>query len=302
VSVLIERALDALEAAWGRRPAAGEVRVSFPSRAVFDTTAPGGEHAVVKVDADPSRPDRELLAMRHAAAAGVPVPRIVTTATVGDDLRVLVIEFVPGPLLGGPGASPASWRATGAVLARLHAAAPPPRAPAFGRDEPWWTFVRGWVERERVLLPSLGLDLRGIDVGAVCDEVLGALDALERPGGGGGVGVGTSTGVVPLVVVHGDLQPEHVVLGGDGEVAALLDWGDAGLADPAWEIAVLTLDDPERLGAVLEGYGAPGAERLRIERAHRPYRLLRYLGEISWLVEHGFDPAASVAGLAAMRR
>ena len=102
------------------------------------------------------------------------------------------------------------------------------------------------------LAPSLGIDLLGIDVDAVGDEVHRALDAA---------------GDVPLAFLHGDLQPEHVVLDDRGErVRALLDWGDASVGDPAWDIAVLTLDDPQQLDPVLDGYAAPPDERAASSR------------------------------------
>ncbi len=98
----------------------------------------------------------------------------------------------------------------------------------------------------------------------------------------------------PASWYHGDLQPDHVIVDRDsGEVAAIIDWSDQGKGDGAWDIAVLTLDDQSRLGAFLDGYDA--VERERLTRMLSFYRLVRWIGEIRWLTEHGFTDAAASA-------
>ena len=103
-------------------------------------------------------------------------------------------------------------------------------------------------------------------------------------------------------VLHGDPQPDHFLLddrpgAGLARIAALIDFGEACTGDPAWDLTILTLDNPGRLGDVLAGY-QPGAwltERLR--RMISPYRALRWLGEAHWLREHGFSPEEPLAAL-----
>jgi hypothetical protein len=130
-------------------------------------------------------------------------------------------------------------------------------------------------------------------------------------------------------VLHGDCQPSHFLLGvaepdarpggaepdarlgvpgadakfgpaerGAGDtIAAVIDFGDACTGDPAWDLAVLTLDDPGRLDDVLTGYAPQPRLARRISALAGPYRLLRRLGEASWLADHGFSPEPSVAPL-----
>ena len=58
--------------------------------------------------------------------------------------------------------------------------------------------------------------------------------------------------------VHGDLMHRHVFVGG-GHLAGIIDWGDAALADPHYELAKLHLDlfdgDKALLRAFLEASG-----------------------------------------------
>jgi aminoglycoside phosphotransferase len=58
--------------------------------------------------------------------------------------------------------------------------------------------------------------------------------------------------------VHADLTADHVFVK-DGSLAGVIDWGDATLADPYYELAALHLDafrlDKDLLRAFLRGYG-----------------------------------------------
>lgn len=83
-------------------------------------------------------------------------------------------------------------------------------------------------------------------------------------------------------------------------IAAVLDLGDACTGDPVWDLAVLTLDHPGRLDEVLAGYAPPLELTRRVAVLTQPYRLLRWLGEASWLHDHGFDPGPSIAPLRAV--
>jgi len=65
---------------------------------------------------------------------------------------------------------------------------------------------------------------------------------------------------------HGDLHPNNVV-GGDGRLTGVLDWGDLGVGDPATDLAAPWLHlDPEHHGAVWSAYGRVStATRARAE-------------------------------------
>ena len=87
------------------------------------------------------------------------------------------------------------------------------------------------------------------------------------------------------VVIHGDLQLDHVFVDGD-QVTGVLDWSEAGRGDAMYDLAILTLGHPEHLGDVSAGYG-DGVDRDVI----RAYWSLRSLMAVRWLIEHGFDPS-----------
>jgi Ser/Thr protein kinase RdoA (MazF antagonist) len=254
--------------------------VDFEDRVVFDAVLDGVD-IVVKVDTEVERHDREVAALRAAAAAGVPVADVVTVLAAGadDELRLLALRRVDGPTLRQRSHDVGSWRAAGAALAQLHRVTPPP---VLTGSAEWRDFLAWSCAAERTNAKRLGLD---VPVDAIHAELVDVFATLPEP---------------DLALIHGDAQPEHAVLDADGTVAAWLDLGDAMVGDPAWDIAVLVLDDPHRLDAVLDGYQPSAAMLDRVTLTLRPYRMLRYLGEAGWLVDHGFDPSESIAGLTAL--
>ncbi|HET7431232.1 MAG TPA: phosphotransferase [Nocardioides sp.] len=211
----------------------------------------------VKVDADQTRTDVEVEAMVRAP---VPTPEILWRQP-----PVLALAAVRGTALGRLGqpttASPAAWAAAGAVVRRLHDAPLPPWR-SRSLDDKAATLDRecGWLLDHEVLPADLVTRNRRV------------AEAALRP--------------APPVFVHGDLQVAHVFVDGD-EVTGVIDWSEAGQGDAAYDLASLTLGHPERLGDVVEGYGAD--VDLDVVRG---WWSLRSLTAIRWLVEHGFDPAA----------
>jgi aminoglycoside phosphotransferase (APT) family kinase protein len=211
----------------------------------------------VKVDADQTRTDVEVEAMVRAP---VPTPEILWRQP-----PVLALAAVRGTALGRLGqpttASAAAWAAAGAVVRRLHDAPLPPWR-SRSLDDKAATLDRecGWLLDHEVLPADLVTRNRRV------------AEAALRP--------------APPVFVHGDLQVAHVFVDGD-EVTGVIDWSEAGQGDAAYDLASLTLGHPERLGDVVEGYGAD--VDLDVVRG---WWSLRSLTAIRWLVEHGFDPAA----------
>jgi aminoglycoside phosphotransferase (APT) family kinase protein len=93
-------------------------------------------------------------------------------------------------------------------------------------------------------------------------------------------------------IVHRDLGPEHVLLTPEGDLAGVIDWGDAAVGDPAIDFAWLLHRAPEAGERALAAYGGAPDERFR-ERV----RFYDRLGP--WYeVTHGLDTdrAAFVAG------
>ena len=243
-----------------------EVVLAHAERAVVRV----GDDVYVKVDVSHDRLEREEAALRGVTAVRVPDVRWSRSG-------VLAIGAVPGAPLarhGEPSPFGAdTWRAVGAAVRRLHDATPPPGVSG------WFSLdgLTGWTEAMRSWL----LDDGRVDpdlVHARADHARRHLDGRT----------------VALTTCHGDLQCEHVLVDDAGGIA-LIDWGDAGLADPAYDIAVLTTNDEERLDDLLDGYGASPATDREVIAA---YWSLRRLGAVRWMAEHGYDPSGDVAALA----
>jgi Ser/Thr protein kinase RdoA (MazF antagonist) len=257
---------------WGGPVQVAEVYVEHHERVVFRTVTPGGSQVVVKGFADPARMEAERVALRAAGAAGVPVPGVLEHLP-----GVLVLSWLEGePLLS---ASPdRCWAAAGRTLRRLHRGAAPDGVPGFAGSDEWWGWIRCWLpgarQRLRELLPA-----------AVADRLCRVLESgyvtVEAP---------------PGRLLHGDCMSIHWRIRADG-VAGVLDFGDACVGDPVWDLVVLTHWDETRLPAVLHGYRAGPRLRARVRRLFAPYRVTRHLLAVDWLLEHGYDPAPTIREL-----
>jgi Ser/Thr protein kinase RdoA (MazF antagonist) len=266
--------LDVLAGLVGAPVEVVDTLVDHHERCVLEVTLPDGRLAVVKGDLVPERSAREARVLGSAATAGVPVPVVIGRAP--GPPAVLVLERVGGTWLS-PDRSARAWAATGAAVRRLHDLALPDLGAFAGRAG--WAAGLGemvihWAPRAR----AAGLD------GNVAEATRAAVDRLVR----------LRPEAPPAVTLHGDCVPIHVRLSQDDEVVALLDLGDACRGDPAWDLAVLTMRSPERLPAVLDGYGADPDLRAWTARSWPVYRALRLLAEVGWLAEHDLDPAGAV--------
>jgi Ser/Thr protein kinase RdoA (MazF antagonist) len=288
-------ALETLAVHWGAPVTVRELFVEHKDRAVMRCVDPAGRSVVIKADRDPERLRREATALAAATAAEVPVPAVYEW--VDGPPALLVLAYVDGRPLGS--ASPDEhWRAVGRELRRLHdharwdamAGSPARRqtrrasrgagVPLFGGGDTWWGQLRSladWANR--------WCDERNLLAPAVLDRLRDCMDA----------GFGRND-EPECRLLHGDCGPDHWLLGGD-TVAAVLDFGDTGRGDPAWDLAVLTLWDRRRLPSVLDAYGVDEAMRGHLEAVLMPYTVVRHLLAISWLVEHDFDPTPTVTEL-----
>jgi aminoglycoside phosphotransferase (APT) family kinase protein len=241
----------------GHREHGVEVVVAHRER----TTVRVGD-VFVKVDADQRRLDREVAAMALA-----PIP---TADVLWRNPPALALRTLRGVELGRLGepspASSSAWRATGALVRRLHDTAPPdwPARRPQGTDAELDAECR-WLVEHAVLSERVVVRAR---------EIARAVDRAWTP-----------------VFAHGDLQIRHVFVDGD-DVTGVLDWSEAGPGDALFDIATLTLGHEERLDEVLAGYGTD------VDRdVVRGWWARRSLLATRWLVEHGFDvtmPGAEV--------
>jgi aminoglycoside phosphotransferase len=209
----------------------------------------------LKIDADQTRLDVEVEAMDLAP---IPTPDVLWRRP-----PVLALAALPGTALGRLGqpstASAAAWVAAGAAVRMLHDAPLPP-----------------WPGR------SLDDDARRLDGECAWLVTNGVLDT-DLVTRNRRVAEAALRPWTP-VFTHGDLQVDHVFVDGD-EVTGVIDWSEAGQGDAHFDLAIMTLGHPERLGHVLAGYG--GDVDIDVIRAWWSWRSLVV---IRWLVEHGFDP------------
>ncbi|HEX6447371.1 MAG TPA: aminoglycoside phosphotransferase family protein [Streptosporangiales bacterium] len=258
-----------------------EVRVDHPERLVVEADL-GTRHVVIKA-AVPDGPmpggdlAKEIRATDAARAAGVAVPPRMLWHE--GPPAVYVAEFVSGHELAAD--SPDSWwRATGAALRRLHGGAGTDGFPYFGGRDSWWGWLHEWTEYERD---------RALADGFVTPAAVERLTAVLRR-------AFADRAEPPPTLLHGDCGPYHWLLR-DETVVAALDFGDAGLGDPAFDLATLTLWDRDRLGVVLAGYGAEPAFAAHTRELQLPYHVIRHLAAADWLVDHGFDATPTVVEL-----
>lgn len=300
---LVLKAARRLEQAWQHEVPVGDVIVALTYRCVFVTVGPDGTPVVVKADTRPGQIAAERHVTLAARAAGVPVPAIVPAQDIvpgeGGEPPLLVLEYVPGRPLGA-GAPASAWAEAGRVLRRLHAIADPGG-------------LKSWPERAPDAGMGSGLPLRSVLAGHAAREAAGTVkrgllsseqaarlgrllgEAFSRAEARGADDPANSR------VLHGDCQPDHFLLADHaGHIAAVLDLGDACTGDPVWDLAVLTIDHPARMDDVLAGYAPPPDLARRVSALAGPYRMLRWLGEASWLHDHGYDPGPSIAPVRAV--
>jgi aminoglycoside phosphotransferase (APT) family kinase protein len=103
----------------------------------------------------------------------------------------------------------------------------------------------------------------------------------------------------PTKTVHSDLLPQHMLVDGAGRVG-VIDFGDVGPGDPAWDFAVLGSYAPWVGPELLSRYRLADNDEGLLERAAR--QAVRF-----WFVRLGQRLSSrhrseSVAGIAAMLR
>ena len=238
-----------------------------PDRAVYLAEQ---ARTVLKVYTDGATLAREREVAQRAHAAGIPVAEILGFAD--GPPAVLAMRQVIGRTLSA--AMRRAPRDAGAQIARFHRLG---AHPPFADGQPHWEdFILSRVDRELARLRHLGVLAEGEAV-----ALRRRFDQL-RP----------SLAARPIVLLHGDLQAEHIIVDPEGErVLALLDFADAQPGDPLLDFAILTLWDRGLTAPVLDGYGGTG-DRAVTKRLLAHYRLLRHLGEVPWLLARGFDDLA----------
>lgn len=248
---------------------------------------------VVRVPCDAAagaRLEQELVLLERledldAGALPFEVPRPAGTVPLREGGRALVcprlpgLPLHPGDLVPGPGLAAALGRA----LARLH------ELPVDVAEDVGLPSYTAEEHRERRLAE---LD-RAASTGQVPPGLLSRWEKATEDVG--------RWRFVPCLV-HGDLTPERVLADGE-RVAALVEWGEAHVADPADDLAWVAVGaGTEALDSVLEAYAVGRGEQPDHHLAVRA----RLTGEIAlarWLL-HGVhaDDAAVVDDAVQMLR
>jgi aminoglycoside phosphotransferase (APT) family kinase protein len=194
---------------------------------------------------------REAVVQRELAAAGFPTPCVThfdPQARI-DGRRYFVMERMPGkPLMGGI------------------------RASMLLRDGP------GLLRRLARVTADRQADLHAIDSAPVLEALDGTAATIERwfeqlerliDEGGVGFAAGLNWLIAnrPVergrpVVCHGDLHPGNILVDGDGEVTAVLDWTVATIAEPSLDVGFTTmalslapLDAPRPVQRIVARFG-----------------------------------------------
>lgn len=184
---------------------------------------------VVRISKDPEYLEdlfTESVAAPAAWSVGVPTPGLILmelAPAFGEPFSVW--EFVPGRILAEPDSvdDPAEFFANyGRMLGAIHRV-PVPHDPNGYLDEAWL------VEPGELLESASRYQL---------DELIERLFDVARP-------------ATDLCFVHQDLHAENVIVGA-GQRPVALDWGDAGIGDPAVDFRFIPA---QFLDTALTGYG-----------------------------------------------
>ncbi len=224
---------------WAALPSTGLANRIFATRDVVLRVAT--DHPDGVVDAR-----TESVAAPVARAAGILTPRLIAF----DDTRTLVDrpfslwERVHGETLGLANLSRRQiaevWRRVGRELAGLHlrvreCADPDGHLDEPGRDQDFDAVLKRLIDAQKV----------DIDTARRVERLTEELHPYIAEG-------------IETRFIHNDIHPMNIMCSADGELLAILDWGDAGWGDPTLDFAAMPFD---AIRAALEGYEAqaPGA-------------------------------------------
>jgi aminoglycoside phosphotransferase (APT) family kinase protein len=225
----LERTVAAFAAEQLGREVTRVVRVdAFVTNAVFAVDA-GECRCVVKASKLHDALRAEAWACARGADTGCAAPEVLGFGrlAVGDTSAFLMPRVDGSPIAAGHPAFPA----LGAGLRRLHDVRPP----RFG-----WLAGASWDARGDFSLPHRSwLDfLNGIcaDTRTLADAYELAAPVAEAASAAIDARARALAAVEMGSLCHGDLKPAHILVDA-GRLAGVIDWGDAVVADPVWDLA-----------------------------------------------------------------
>ena len=236
----------------------------------------------------------EVAVLRHLASAAegrlpIPTPTVIASGAI-EGWEYFVSTRLPGVAIDDVWSEVSGVERIelagqlGAGIRAMHELALGPLAEF---AHPWQAFVdeqRGrCLDRERD---------RGLD-----PALLGELEAYLQ----GGDGVAAPAFAPSLL--HTEIGPGHVLVA-DGRVTGLIDFGDAMIGDPDYDIAAVglfvTRGDARAFRAFCDAYGWTDEQLRRPERSRRLLRhaLLHRYGTLAWYLDALAPPAAPLVELA----
>jgi aminoglycoside phosphotransferase len=249
---------------------ASVVRVdAFATDAVYDVDTSAGCF-IVKASTSHDALRAEAWACARGAAAGCAAPAVIGLGRLGTRMSILIMSRVAGqPIAAGHPA----FRNVGADLHRLHTV----RMAGFG-----WLAEASW---EALGDPSLRHRSWPSFLQAICDDTRALTDsyrlaAVVADAAASAISdrADTLAAVEAGVLCHGDLKAAHILIDA-GRLAGVIDWGDAVIADPWWDIARFAhRSDPASLSLLLQGYRLPDP----VTTGGRAWRLALY--EALWML------------------
>src|SRR4029453_11894885 len=287
-----ERGVAAFVAREVGREATRVVRVdAFATNVVYEVDAEG-QRFVVKASTMHDALRAEAWACARGADAGFPAPAILGVGRLDTDhgMSALLMSRVAGrPIDAGHPA----FSEVGAGLRRLHDV----RLPGFGwlaeasRDDrgdfslvhgSWLGFLNGILGDARSLADCYAV------AATVAEATAAAIDA--HADALAAVDVGS--------LCHGDLKPAHILVD-TGRLAGVIDWGDAVVGDPLWDIARFAhRADAASLSLLLGGYDPDRAMVDELTWRVPLYRVLWML--VDAIVDHRLGRRAEAPLEAAM--
>jgi hypothetical protein len=220
---------------------------AFASNVVYEVDAGGGRF-VVKASTEDAALRAEAWACARGGDAGCAAPAILGVGRLGcgDGMSAFIMSRVAGSAVvsGHPALAEA-----GVGLRALHHV----RLPGFG-----WLAQASWDTRGGIWLPYNSWPAF---LHAICADVCCLVDVYPIAGAIGKAAeaaINVHAGALAAVEVgslcHGDLKAAHILAAGD-RLAGVIDWGDAVVGDPLWDIARFAhRADAGSVSVLLNGY------------------------------------------------
>ena len=197
-----------------------------------------------------TRREAEVLKMLARCDLPLRVPELV--ALLDDDGGPVLIETrIAGMSIAGDGGRwriPVPWQAVAKAAAAVHSA-----------ETTWFESLDGYATR-RSHAQAILTAFDGLEDPLVRDAHAWALDHLPPP--------------APAVLLHGDLLGQNILRWLDDDRLGLIDWENAQLGDPAYDLAIVTrggrrvFGTSDGLALLLDAYVEAGGEPVTAAEVH----------------------------------